>query len=159
PRGCPPGRARRRGRGAADRAGARSGPAAGRAPSPLHADGLPALGDARAVAAARLASGARGVRPGRSLTARRPPGNDAVPMGTVTRDVYFRLYAADVSYFSAKVRPAFRYKRVPYVEVLPTRAAYREVIRPRTGLAMIPLVITPEDDTWQDSSDILDALE
>jgi len=80
-------------------------------------------------------------------------------MITVSRDVYFRLYAAEVSYFSGKVRPAFRYKRVPYVKILPTPAVYRQVLRSRTGLAMIPVVVTPEDDTWQDSSDILDALE
>lgn len=71
----------------------------------------------------------------------------------------FRFYASEVSYFSGKVRPALRYKHVPFVEVLPTPAAYREVILPRTGLAMIPVVVTPEGDTWQDSSDILDRLE
>jgi glutathione S-transferase len=71
----------------------------------------------------------------------------------------FRFYASEVSYYSGKVRPALRYKRVPFVEVLPTQAAYREVITPRTGLAMIPVVMTPEGDTWQDSSDILDRLE
>ncbi len=71
----------------------------------------------------------------------------------------FRFYASEVSYYSGKVRPALRYKQVPFVEVLPTSAAYREVIVPRTGLAMIPVVVTPEGDTWQDSSDILDRLE
>lgn len=74
-------------------------------------------------------------------------------------DGAFRFYASEVSYFSGKVRPALRYKRVPYVEVLPTPAAYRDTIVPRTGLAMIPIIVTPEDETWQDSSDILDALE
>ena len=77
----------------------------------------------------------------------------------VDRDVFFRLYAAEISYFSAKVRPAFRYKRIPHVEILATPDAYRRVIVPRTGLAMIPVVVTPEDETIQDSSDILDALE
>jgi glutathione S-transferase len=71
----------------------------------------------------------------------------------------FLFYAAESSYFSAKVRPALRYKAVPYVEKLPTGAAYREVILPRTGLAFIPIVVTPEDETWQDTSEILDALE
>ena len=84
---------------------------------------------------------------------------DAGAMRYDPHQVFFRLYAAEVSYFSAKVRPAFRLKRVPHVEILPTPAAYREIIRPRTGLAMIPVVVTPEDETWQDSSDILDALE
>lgn len=60
----------------------------------------------------------------------------------------FQFYAAEISYFSAKVRPALRYKGVPYVERLPTRAAYRQVIIPRTGLAFIPILITPEDETW-----------
>jgi glutathione S-transferase len=71
----------------------------------------------------------------------------------------YRFYAAEVSYFSAKVRPALRRKGVPFVEHLPTPTAFREVIRPRTGLAFIPVIVTPEGDTWQDTSDILDALE
>src|SRR5262245_59924726 len=74
-------------------------------------------------------------------------------------DAAYRLYAAEISYFSGKVRPAFRYKRVPCLEILPTPAAYRQVIRPRVGFNMIPVVVTPDDETWQDSSDILDALE
>jgi glutathione S-transferase len=64
-----------------------------------------------------------------------------------------------MSYFSAKVRPALRAKGVHFVELAPTQQAYREVILPRTGLAFIPIVVTPEDDTWQDTSEILDALE
>jgi glutathione S-transferase len=71
----------------------------------------------------------------------------------------YRFYAAEPSYFSAKVRPALRRKGVRFVEHLPTPEVYREVIRPRTGLAFIPVVVTPEGDTWQDTSDILDALE
>ena len=33
----------------------------------------------------------------------------------------YRLYASEYSYFSGKVRPALRMKRVPFEEVLPTR--------------------------------------
>ena len=76
----------------------------------------------------------------------------------MTTEIY-RYYGADCSYFSAKPRPALRYKRVPYEEILPTPQAYREVIRPRTGLAQIPVLVTPEDDVVQDSSCILDELE
>jgi glutathione S-transferase len=71
----------------------------------------------------------------------------------------FLFYGAESSYFSGKVRPALRYKALPFVEKLPTGAAYREVIIPRTGLAFIPIVVTPEGETWQDTSEILDALE
>ncbi len=71
----------------------------------------------------------------------------------------FRFYAAEVSYFSAKARAALRAKGVPFVELLSSPSAYRDVIVPRTGFAFIPVIVTPEDETWQDSSDIADALE
>jgi glutathione S-transferase len=78
---------------------------------------------------------------------------------TAQIDRFYRFYAAEESYFSGKVRPALRYKRVPFVELLPTPAAYRNVIRPRTGLSFIPIIVTPDDETWQDTSEILDAFE
>jgi glutathione S-transferase len=77
----------------------------------------------------------------------------------IDRDTYFRFYAAEISYFSGKIRPALRAKRLPFVEILPTPEVYREVILPRTGLGFIPIVITPEDEAIQDTSVILDALE
>jgi glutathione S-transferase len=77
----------------------------------------------------------------------------------MTDDRYYRFYAAELSYFSAKPRPALRYKHVPFDEILPTPQAYREVIRPRTGLSQIPVLVTPEDEVFQDSSVILDELE
>ncbi len=67
----------------------------------------------------------------------------------------YRFHASDLSYFSAKVRPALRYKRLWYEEL---RADRHEVQR-RTGLGFIPILITPEDETWQDTSEILDHLE
>ena len=60
-----------------------------------------------------------------------------------------------MSYFSGKVRPALRYKRVWHDEV----RANVPLIQERTGLGFIPIVITPEDETWQDSTDIYDRLE
>ena len=67
----------------------------------------------------------------------------------------YRFHAFEVSYFSAKVRPALRYKQL-WVEEL--RADYGEIQR-RTGLAFIPVVVTPDDETWQDTSEILERLE
>lgn len=67
----------------------------------------------------------------------------------------FRFHAFEVSYFSAKVRPALRYKGLWVDE---RRADLQEVHR-RTGLGFIPVVITPEGETWQDSTDIYDRLE
>jgi len=77
----------------------------------------------------------------------------------VRTDSVYRFYAAEISYFSGKVRPALRYKALHFVELLPTPEAYRDVILKRTGLGFIPVVVTPEDETLQDTSDILDALE
>jgi len=64
-------------------------------------------------------------------------------------------YGADVSYFSGKARPALPQKGLWYREVLPD---YRH-IRETTGLAYIPVLVTPEGEAWQDTSEILDQLE
>ena len=60
----------------------------------------------------------------------------------------YRFHAFEVSYFSAKVRPALRYKQLWFEEL---RADLAEVQR-RTGLGFIPILVTPEGETWQDSS-------
>jgi glutathione S-transferase len=70
----------------------------------------------------------------------------------------FRFIGAERSYFAGKARPAFRAKRLYFEEILPTKRAMRE-IKQRTGLSFLPTVVTPEDETWQDTSDIIDALE
>lgn len=67
----------------------------------------------------------------------------------------YLFHAYDISYFSAKVRPALRYKRLWYDEV---RANVPE-LKKRTGYTFIPAIITPDDETWQDSTDIYDRLE
>ena len=71
----------------------------------------------------------------------------------------YRFYAAEISYFSGKVRPLFRYKGIPYEEIAPTPQVYRDIILPRTGLGFIPVVVTPDDQVLQDTSEILDELE
>jgi glutathione S-transferase len=74
---------------------------------------------------------------------------------TTAPDRPYLFHAFEVSYFSAKVRPALRYKRLWYDEV----HADLRLIQERTGLGFIPILITPEDETWQDSTDIFDHLE
>jgi glutathione S-transferase len=67
----------------------------------------------------------------------------------------YRLQGYEVSYFTAKVRAALRYKGVWFDE----RRADIPDIRRRTGYVFIPIVVTPEGDTWQDSTEIYDRLE
>ena len=65
------------------------------------------------------------------------------------------LHGFDVSYFTAKARVAMRYKQL-YME---ERRANLRMIIDKTGLAFIPIVTTPTDEVWQDTSEILDNLE
>ncbi|MBJ19535.1 MAG: hypothetical protein GY910_09635 [bacterium] len=67
----------------------------------------------------------------------------------------YTLYGCEVSCFTAKVRVAMRYKRLFMEE---KRAELPKILK-RTGLACIPVVTTPEEEVWQDSSEIIDRLE
>ncbi len=64
-------------------------------------------------------------------------------------------HGADVSYFSGKARPALPQKSLWYREVMPNM---KEIVA-KTGLAFIPVLVTPDGDAWQDTSEILDRLE
>ncbi len=69
------------------------------------------------------------------------------------------LYGGDISYYTGKARAYLRFKDIPFEERTATREVYREVIVPRVGWAVIPVVVTPEDHMLQDTTDIIDALE
>lgn len=69
------------------------------------------------------------------------------------------LYGAEVSYFTGKVRAYLRWKGIPFREVLADASVYREVILPRIGFAVIPVLETADGDTLQDSTEIIDVLE
>ena len=71
----------------------------------------------------------------------------------------YELYGAEPSYYSGKVRAYLRFKRIPFAEYPNTPENYRKVILPRVGWAVIPVMVTPEGETLQDSTDIIDALE
>jgi len=64
-------------------------------------------------------------------------------------------HGADVSYFSGKARPALPQKSLWYREVIPNM---KEIVA-KTGVAFIPVLVTPDGDAWQDTSVILDRLE
>ena len=70
-----------------------------------------------------------------------------------------RLYAAQVSLYSGKARAYLRYKQVPFEEILPSREVIEQILKPRTGVRMIPVLITPEDEAIQDTTVIIDRVE
>jgi glutathione S-transferase len=76
----------------------------------------------------------------------------------MTAGRYF-LYSMQLSWYSAKVRPYLRYRRLPFDERTPTLREYRGEIRRRVGHAVVPVVITPEGEWLQDSSIIIERLD
>ncbi len=71
----------------------------------------------------------------------------------------YQLLAAPLSLYSGKARGYLRWKNVPYREVLSNRTVYENEIMPRLGYGMVPIVITPDDETVQDTTDIIDYFE
>lgn len=71
----------------------------------------------------------------------------------------YLLYGMEISYYTGKARSYLRYKKIPYREVLSTLWIYRRFIIPRTGVAFIPVVQTPDNVVVQDTTDIIDFLE
>lgn len=71
----------------------------------------------------------------------------------------YTLLGSPHSYFTGKVRGYLRWKGVPYREILSTREVYKTEILPRVGWPVIPVVITPDGKTLQDTSEIIDAIE
>ena len=81
-------------------------------------------------------------------------------LGRVTpTNVSTDLLGAEVSFYSGKARAYLRYKNIPFVEVPATLRVYREEILPRVGWPVIPVVTTPDDETLQDTTEIIDELE
>ena len=77
-------------------------------------------------------------------------------MGAAPR---WRFIATPLSYFSAKIRPLLRYKRIAFTEIDPDVGAYISTIIPRTGVAFIPVLTTDRDETLQDTPRIIERIE
>jgi len=71
----------------------------------------------------------------------------------------YTLYGAEVSYFTGKIRAYLRWKGIDFEEHVATKEVYKDVILPRVGWPVIPVMVGPDDETLQDTSDMIDALE
>jgi len=69
------------------------------------------------------------------------------------------MYGAEFSLYSGKLRSYLRKKGIKFTEVQPWLMTYRRFIVPRTGVRYIPVLQTPEDEVWQDTTVIIDHLE
>ncbi len=71
----------------------------------------------------------------------------------------YKLYGAEFSLYSGKARSYLRKKGIPFEEITSTLSVYKNFIIPRTGVRYIPVVQTPEDQVFQDTTTIIDELE
>lgn len=72
-------------------------------------------------------------------------------------DVY-RIFGAELSPYSVKVRSYFRYKRLPH-EWIPRTTANQAEFDRHARLPLIPLVVTPGGEGLQDSTPIIEHFE
>jgi glutathione S-transferase len=73
-------------------------------------------------------------------------------------DSIYRIYGAEMSPYSVKVRSYFRYKGIPHrwiVRNAETEAEYQK----HAKIPLVPLVITPEGAALQDSTPIIEHVE
>lgn len=69
------------------------------------------------------------------------------------------LIGTEASQFSAKVRAYLRWKSVVFEARDATPEVYRDIIEPRVGYAVIPVLLTPEGGVVQDSGEIIDHVD
>jgi len=70
----------------------------------------------------------------------------------------YRIYGSEYSPYSVKVRSAFRYKGLPH-EWIVRSSHCEEEFQKHARLPLVPLVVTPAGEAWQDSTPILERLE
>src|ERR1700741_2854159 len=70
----------------------------------------------------------------------------------------YRIFGAEMSPYSVKVRSYFRYKAIPHQWVLRNAASQAEYEK-HAKIPVIPLVVTPEGAGIQDSTPIIDQME
>lgn len=71
----------------------------------------------------------------------------------------YRLLGSEASYYTGKVRAYLRYKGIAFEEIVASSRVYKEIIIPRTGVRYIPVLISPNDNAIQDTTDIIDFIE
>ncbi len=69
----------------------------------------------------------------------------------------YKIFGAEMSPYSVKVRSYFRYKNIPHQWL--QRMRHEEEFKKFARLPIIPLVVTPEEEGIQDSTPIIERLE
>jgi glutathione S-transferase len=70
----------------------------------------------------------------------------------------YRIFGAELSPYSVKIRSYFRYKQIPHQWIVRNPASEEEYQK-YAKIPIIPLVVTPEEESLQDSTPIIEAIE
>lgn len=70
-----------------------------------------------------------------------------------------KFYGGPLSLYSGKARAYLDWKGVDYEEILSSTEVYKDIILPRVGRPVIPVMVTDEDETLQDTTLIIDHFE
>ena len=70
-----------------------------------------------------------------------------------------KFYGGPLSLYSGKARAYLDWKGVDYEEILSSTEVYRNIIIPRVGRPVIPVMVTDENETLQDTTLIIDHFE
>src|SRR5271163_1420529 len=70
----------------------------------------------------------------------------------------YRIFGAEMSPYSVKIRSYFRYKAIPHQWILRNAGSQAEYEK-HAKMPIIPLVVTPEGVGIQDSTPIIDQME
>ena len=65
------------------------------------------------------------------------------------------LYGAEVSYFSGKARAYLRWRGADFEERIATREVYRDVILPKVGWPVIPVMEMPDGEVVRSHGKVL----
>lgn len=68
------------------------------------------------------------------------------------------LVGTELSQFTGKARALLRWSGVPFTERTATSEVYRDLIEPRIGYSVIPVLETPEGGIVQDTAEIADLI-
>ena len=70
-----------------------------------------------------------------------------------------KFYGGPLSLYSGKARAYLDWKGVDYEEILSSTEVYKNIILPRVGRPVIPVMVTEDDQTLQDTTLIIDHFE
>ena len=70
-----------------------------------------------------------------------------------------KFYGGPLSLYSGKARAYLDWKGVDYEEILSSTEVYKDIILPRVGRPVIPVMVTDDDETLQDTTLIIDHFE